>query len=381
MDVRSDGTHDHDGDGRVTRSGLEDAESAIYTVNESGGTYILALSRDNVQAAGMGDAQGERTGVASVRNTPGTQQGIVAGGLFPAAIAGFAPSAPAGPEAPGKLGGGVKCDGDRCVTGTSGVNETVPSNRATDSIKGSYPLPRTTDTSGTVLPCSKPVTADDLPAEQLPGLSDLPDTGAGLPTSLLTNEAVLSLAFGVAPQPCDVSDPLADPVANPAVEPGEYEGSPTVDPDQGSVNTDSGLTTLRAYEAGPGNGAGTADGLSFAKVQQDEQRTIQRLDVSDSEYGYSLITAEGEQGSETVAGEFDSSLRDGYAGVGGDLENELGTGDGAAGLSVSVIGKSAGVSITCTPSGCQPDYEGLPKVGDFPPELPNPLAGDTGLPV
>jgi hypothetical protein len=372
---------DFDGTGRVTRSGLQNAEGAIYTVNESGGTYILALSRDNVQAAGMADAQGERIGVVNVQNTPGTQEGIIAGGLFPAAIAGLGPSAPVGPEAPEKLGGGIKCDGDRCVTDVSGINETLPSNRVTDPIKQNYPFPRTTDTTGTVLPCSKPVTPDDLPTEELPGLSDLPNTGAGLPTSLLTNEAVLSLAFGVTPTPCEVSDPIADPIANPAVEPGEYEGSPTVDLNQGSFSTDNGLTALRAYELGPGNGAGTADGLSFVKVQQDEQRTIQRLDVSDSEYEYLLITTRGEQENETVAGEFDSSLRDGYAGVGGDLENELGTGNATAGLTVSVVGNEAGASISCTPSGCKPGYEGLPKFGDFPPELPNPLAGDAGLPA
>ena len=372
---------DFDGDGRITRSGLENAEGAIYTVNESGGTYVLALSRDNVQAAGIGEARGERIGLANAQNTPGTQQGIVVGGLFPAAIAGLGPSAPLGPEAPEKFGGGVTCDGDRCVSGTSGINGTIPSNRATDPIKGNYPFPRTTDTSGTALPCDKPVTADDLPAEQLPGLSDLPNTGAGLPTSLLTNEAVLGLGFGVVPEPCAVSDPLADPVANPAVDPGEYEGSPTVDLNQGSLNTDNGLIALRAYEVGPGNGAGTADGLSFLKLQQDEQRTIQRLDVSDSEYEYLLITSTSEQESETVAGEFDSSLRDGYAGAGGDLENELGTGNATVGLTVSVVGNEAGASISCTPSGCQPDYEGLPKFGDFPPELPNPLAGDPGRPA
>lgn len=372
---------DFDGDGRVTRSGLQNAEGAIYTVNESGGTYILALSRDNVQATGIGEARGEQIGLANVKNTPGTQQGIVAGGLFPAAIAGLGPSAPVGPEATEKLGGGVKCDGDRCLTDVSGINGTLPSNQVTDPIKSNYPFPRTTDTSGTALPCNKPVTVDDLPAEQLPGLSDLPNTGAGLPTSLLTNQAVLSLGFGVVPDPCEVSDPLADPVANPAVEPGEYGGSPTVDLNQGNFDTENGLSALRVYEIGPGNGAGTADGLSFAKVQQDEQRTVQRLDVSDSEYEYFVIDTEGKQEEETVIGEFDSSVRDGYAGLGGNVENGPGTGSGTAGLTVSVVGKSAGVSITCTPSGCQPDYEGIPKVGDFPPGLPNPLAGDTGVPV
>lgn len=372
---------DFDGDGRVTRSGLQNAEGAIYTVNESGGTYIFALARDNVQATGIGEARGERIGLANVKNTPGTQQGIVAGGLFPAAIAGLGPSAPVGPEAPERLGGGVKCDGDRCVTGTSGINETIPSNRVTDPIQKNYPFPRTTDTSGTVLPCNKPVTVDDLPAEQLPGLSDLPNTGAGLPMSLLTNEAVLSLGLGVVPDPCEVSDPLADPVANPAVEPGEYEGSPAVDLNQGNFDTENGLTALRAYEIGPGNGAGTADGLSFVKIQQDEQRMFQQLDITDSEYEYFVIDTEGKQEDETVIGEFDSSVRDGYAGLGGNVENELGAGSGTAGLTVSAIGKSAGVSITCTPSGCQPDYEGIPKVGDFPPGLPNLLAGDTDIPV
>jgi hypothetical protein len=372
---------DFDGDGRINRSGLQNAEGAIYTVNESGGTYILALSRDNVQAAGMADAQGERIGVVNVQNTPGTQEGIVAGGLFPATIAGLGPSAPVGPELPEELGGGIKCDGDRCVTDASGINETLPSNRVTDPIKQNYPFPRTTDTSGTALPCSKPVTPDDLPADQLPGLSDLPNTGAGLPTSLLTNDAVLGLTFGIVPAPCDVSDPLADPVANPAVEPGEYEGSPTVDLNQGSFSTDNGLSALRVYEIGPGNGAGTAEGLSFMKIQQDEQRLVQELDVSDSEYEYFLIDTEGKQENGTLTGAVDSSIRDGYAGVGGDLENELGTGNGTAGLSVSVVGREASVGITCTPSGCQPTYDGVPKVGDFPPELPNPLAGETGLPA
>lgn len=372
---------DLDGNTRINQTGLQDASGEIYTVNESGGTAILELSRDNIQTTVIGEGQGQEVGLVNVQNTPGTREGIVAVGIFPATIVGFGPSLPVGPDLPERLGGGIKCNDDRCVAGTSGINETIPSNNITDPIKAEYPFPLKWDNSGTVLPCGKPVTAEDLPTGLLPGLSDLPNTGAGLPTSILTNEAVLGLALGVVPAPCDVSDPLADPVVNPAVEPGEYDGPPTLDLTQGSFDTENGLDILRVYEIGLGDGAGTTEGISLLKLQQDEQRILQELEIYDSEYDYLLVSTDGKQSNRTVTGGLESSIRDGYVGLDSDVENELGTGNVTAGLTASVVGNEATVSITCTPSGCQPDYEGLPKLGDFPPELPNPLAGDTGLPA
>jgi hypothetical protein len=378
---------DLEGVGTAGEDGVENVDGAVYTVNESGGTYVLALSRDAIGARGVGVAQGENVGFVNAQNAPGTQQGSLGGGLFAQSIAGLGPELPVGPTPPRVVGGGVECTGQECTSGTFGINQSdggdpvVPDNQVTKPVKGNYPLPRTSDASGVVLPCSKPVTSDDLPTEQLPGVSDLPKgTLPGVPTSLLTNDAVFGLAFGVTPAPCDVSEPLASPVANPATSPGEYEGSPTTNFDKGMIRTNDGVSIIRGAEFGPGNGAGTADG-SIGFIQRDGTGySFNRLDVSDSEYEYFVISQSGVASRENVVSEFDTSLRDGYAGVGGDLQNEPGTSNGEAGLRISAIGRKAGFSLTCTPSGCQPDYDGLPKLGSLP-TFPNPLAGDTGLPA
>ncbi len=59
--------------------------------------------------------------------------------------------------------------------------------------------------------------AGDLPADALPGPDDIPEEFAppGVPTTIVTNDAVLSIAFGMMPAPCEVFNP-SDPQINPA---------------------------------------------------------------------------------------------------------------------------------------------------------------------
>ena len=374
---------DLDGDGTVSRSGVEDAEAAIYTVNQSGGEYLLVLTEDMAGARSTYYAQDEAVGFTNANTEPGTKKGNLGGGLFASNLLSLGPSAPVGPDAPRVVGGGVECDGEECRSGTFGVNDTVPNNRVTEPVKANYPFPRSTDVSGIGgVPCGKPVNPSDLPLERAPGVSDLPPgTLPGVPTSLLTNDAVFGLAFGVAPDPCDVTDPVVEPVAEPAVEPGEYEGSPTFDVDNGMINTDDGFYGVRMIEIGPGNGAGTADGVYALVVNQDEQTAIHELEVADSEYDYLLLNARGTQEDGTASGSGDIAVREdmspSYVGVSPEFSNELGTSNGDATITVEVIGKSVGGSISCDASGCQPDYTGLPKLGELP-TIPNPLADAGG---
>jgi hypothetical protein len=376
---------DLDGDGTVSRSGVEDAEAAIYTVNESGGEYLLVLNEDMAGARSTYYAQDEAVGFTNANTEPGTKKGNLGGGLFASNLLSLGPSAPVGPDAPRVVGGGVECDGEECRSGTFGVNESIPNNQATEPIKANYPFPRSTDTSGIGgVPCSKPVTPSDLPLERAPGVSDLPSgTLPGVPTSLLTNDAVFGLAFSVAPDPCDATDPVAEPAANPAVEPGEYEGSPTFDVDNGGMSTDNGFSGVRAIEIGPGNGAGTADGVYALVLNQNRQTAVHELEVSDSEYDYLLLNARGTQEDGTASGTSDIAVRDdmspSYAGVSPEFSNELGTTNGDASITVEVVGRSVGGSLSCDASGCQPGYDGLPKLSELP-TIPNPLGGSSPIP-
>lgn len=371
---------DHDGTAGISRRGLESLEGTVYTLNESRGTYLLALSRDNLQARGTGIARGERVGVFNAQNTPGTQQGTFAGGLFPANIAGFSPSLPVGPSAPEKLGSGITCTGEECRVGTAGLYDRLPENNLTGPIRSAYPFPRTIDQSGTVLPCNKPVTPEDLPTGQLPGLSDLPKgTLPGVPTSLLTNDAVLGLAFGVAPAPCEVSQPLVAPVVSPAAEPGSIDSN-LVDTNRGSVDTSNGLNTLRVIQVGPGGNIGSLNSVSALVLEREQQKGFLRLDLDNSEYQYFFLKSVSDRQGGTTASNLQTSLRDGYAGVGGTVERGRQRGVGAGKLRAELFGNNVGVGFTCDSGGCRPTYDGLPKFGDLP-TVPNPLAGDTGLPA
>ncbi len=369
---------DIDGRSLVSENGLEKADGAIYTVNESGGTYILALSRDNVQAAGTAVAQGKQVGVINAQNDPGTQNGTLAGGLNPANAPG--PSLPVGPEMPERLGGGINCNGEECQVGTAGIYEQIPDNQFTQTLRNNYPFPQTIDQSGVVAPCNKPVGPDDLPTEQLPGLSDLPKgTLPGVPTSLLTNDAVLGLAFGATPAPCEVTQPVLDPVANPANEPGQ--ASPTFDVGDGAMSTDNGFSAVRFFEVGPGGNLGTADGVYAVVLNEDKQDAVYEMDISNSEYQYVLIDTRGTREGNVTSGELETSLREDYLGLATDFENGPGQGEFSGGVAPSVVQKQIiKLELQCDASGCQPSYSGLPSLGALP-ELPNPIAGGAGLPA
>ena len=65
------------------------------------------------------------------------------------------------------------------------------------------------------------VESSDLPAEALPSIQDLPKEAvpSGVPTSILSNDAVLGIALGLVPAPCDIqtpNDPSVDPTDPPS---------------------------------------------------------------------------------------------------------------------------------------------------------------------
>jgi hypothetical protein len=65
------------------------------------------------------------------------------------------------------------------------------------------------------------VGSGDLPAEALPSVQDLPQEAlpSGVPTSILSNEAVLGIVLGLVPAPCEVqtpNDPSVDPTDPPS---------------------------------------------------------------------------------------------------------------------------------------------------------------------
>jgi hypothetical protein len=113
------------------------------------------------------------------------------------------------------------------------------------------------------------VDSDDVPADSLPGLNDLPSEAvpSGVPTDLLTTQAILGILLGVTPGPCEVYHPNDPPYA-PVT--GDDEIDPAYDEEiQYIGENDGGFLGVVLYDAtlnesgnGPGISTVTAIGAN-----------------------------------------------------------------------------------------------------------------------
>ncbi|WP_254823906.1 hypothetical protein [Haloglomus halophilum] len=362
----------------ASEAGIDRADVALYSVNESGVTITGEVSRDYIETRLQAEAAGEPVAFVNANHAPFTKRGNLGAGVFPGTGTDALPGIPVLKPAlqqvlPGRLGAGIECTGQECLVGTEGVNETIPSTPLTDPIKKYYPLPQRVDTTGYVLPCNTVVGPEDLPEEELPGLTDLPpDLVPGLPTQILSNEAVLGLAYGVVPAPCDVSKPLLEPVADPATPYEEYQGEPTFETD-GAQSFQNGISALRTFEAGLSNGGPGLDGTFATVLDREKQDGVLELSAGDEEYEYAQANGRLTQQDGVVTGSLGLSLRGDESpsllGVDVETRNELGVGNSSRSVTVDLFGSNVGVSLDCDATTCQPDYDGLPKLGALP-EIP-----------
>jgi len=103
------------------------------------------------------------------------------------------------------------------------------------------------------------VESSDLPAEALPSIQDLPQEAvpSGVPTSILSNDAVLGIALGLVPAPCDIQTPN-----DPSVDPTDPPSEPAYDFDvQRFGQYEDGGVALITYD-GTLNESGEGPGVS-----------------------------------------------------------------------------------------------------------------------
>jgi hypothetical protein len=179
---------------------------------------------------------------------------------------------------------------------------------------------------------------ETVPLGQLPGLGALPSAlqPPGVPTDLLTPEAVVGIVFGAVPNQCEVVNPYdppvdpTDPPRDPAVDVevqrlGEYNGGPV-----GVVRLDATLD-----ESGEGPGATVVVGALANPEFGDIDLS---LTVNDGEKDYTV----------------DPRVRywdDGTAYV----ETNIG-----------LLGSRLGVVVECNGQECQPGTRGLPQLVELP---------------
>jgi hypothetical protein len=131
---------------------------------------------------------------------------------------------------------------------------------------------------------------DDLPAESLPGLDDLPSgvVPSGVPTDLLSTQALLGIALGIIPAPCEVfnpNDPPYDPIT------GDDEFDPAQDEEiQYIGENDGGILAVVLYDATlneSGNGPGIST-VTAIGANPDYGDIDLRYGVKDGEKEYAV---------------------------------------------------------------------------------------------
>jgi|GEM_PF-1686931 len=136
------------------------------------------------------------------------------------------------------------------------------------------------------------VESSDLPAEALPSIQDLPQEAvpSGVPTSILSNDAVLGIALGLVPAPCDIQTPN-----DPSVDPTDPPSEPAYDFDvkkfgqterlgnQGGVAVITYDSTLNESGEGPGV-SGMLGGLTTSEFGDLDGELV----VNDGEKDYGV---------------------------------------------------------------------------------------------
>jgi hypothetical protein len=131
---------------------------------------------------------------------------------------------------------------------------------------------------------------DDVPAQSLPGLDDLPSEAvpSGVPTDLLSTQALLGIVFGITPAPCEVvnpNDPPYDPVT------GDDEFDPAYDEEVQYIGeNDGGILAVFLYDATlneSGNGPGIST-VTAIGANPDYGDIDLRYGVEDGEKEYAV---------------------------------------------------------------------------------------------
>lgn len=248
------------------------------------GVEVSVDTDDGVEA----DAAGQDVVEADTDGASVAGQDVGADGVESLPVAGTD-----GIEGVGGATDGVPSDIDGLASDEFGV-ETVPDELgATGGVDDSLPsedLPVGGEDAPVNVCDTLDIEADDLPAESLPGLDDVPSEAApsGVPTDLLTTRTLLAIATGIAPGPCEVvnpNDPPYDPVTGEDdIEPGYNEDVEYLGPNNGGV---LGVVhydvTLNESGEGPG-----ISGVSVLSVNPEDGDIQQELAVNDGEKEYGV---------------------------------------------------------------------------------------------
>jgi len=247
-----------------------------------------------------------------------------------------------------RLGVEVDCNGEECQPGTRGLPQfveapAIPAPTGDDGEEESdneFPEEVCTDV---------PEEANgEVPYSELPWVSDLPEEAQppGVPTDIVTPEAVAGIAVGATPNQCEVQDPN-DPSYDPRDGEAGLSGDITV---SRLGEYEGGGVALVFYEAtvddsndGPGV-AGYVGGLGTSEFGDADAEVM----VNDGEKDYGVAPRVRYQDNGTTY----------YA------END-----------VRALNSRLGVEVDCNGEECQPGTRGLPQFVEAP-AIPAPTSED-----
>ncbi|MEF8912974.1 hypothetical protein [Natronomonas sp.] len=190
---------------------------------------------------------------------------------------------------------------------------------------------------------------ENVPFGQVPWFDDLPEEAQppGVPTDILTPEAVAAIVFGATPNQCEVQDPN-DPSYDPVT--GDDEVDPAYDREVQYIGeNDGGVLAVVLYDVTlneSGNGPGTSGVVAIGANPKYGDNQL-RFAVSDGEKEYAV----------------EPRVRyweDGSAYTYTDVE---------------ALNKRVGVEVDCDGEECQPGTRGLPQFAEYP-AFPAPTGDD-----
>ncbi|WP_336135563.1 hypothetical protein [Natronomonas amylolytica] len=248
---------------------------------------------------------------------------------------------------------GVSPDDENVSLDDSGVDDVVETPSDDGGPIDDTPLENETDQPFPEEVCTDvgDVAQENVPFEQVPWFDDLPSEAQppGVPTDVVTPQAVAAIVFGATPNQCDIQDPN-DPSYNPVT--GDDEVDPAADREVQYIGeNDGGVLAVVLYdvtlnESGNGPGVSSVVALGANPDYGDNQL---RFAVSDGEKEYAV----------------EPRVRyweDGSAYTYTDVE---------------VLNKRVGVEVDCDGEECQPGTRGLPQFTEYP-SFPAPTADDGG---
>jgi len=188
----------------------------------------------------------------------------------------------------------------------------------------------------------------EVPYSELPWVSDLPEEAQppGVPTDIITPEAVAGIAVGATPNQCEVQDPN-----DPSYDPREGDVDPNADYNVArSGEHEDGAVALVFYEAtiddsndGPGV-AGYVGGLGTSEFGDADAEVM--LNDGEKDYGVAPRVRYQDNGTTYYA------------------END-----------VRALNSRLGVEVDCDGEECQPGTRGLPQFVEAP-AIPAPTSED-----